>query len=708
MVGGIKELRITLFNLIEDWAKYNPPKESSERLADDWRFCTAYYKAISDGKEIIITYQGKKKSLTMEMLFDMATKIVKERIKREFVFHPREMKPKSLEFYSKIVERLEKEGFIKLEEEDESIEELDISPDEITSLGTDELIALRKKIHILWEERGSRDNDESSVNANIIITNEFKRRQLEIPNKDKLDEISSKFRKEAVTMEERAEAKTEREKEILKFASYLKEIVLDPDHISYSGGSIYAKNREPYDLDCIIKDKDFPGEYLLKLTRMNQYAMSKVFKDQRPIEYSGSLRGPNWRSLAAYDLVLRPKKKFVFKDLDESGFEKACYMEEEVTTEDVIKTAKEAVSKNKITPLEFFYAMKPTKPDYGEKRSAIERFVDFFDEEDFPVLASKKMDGINSIIQKHKDKIKVWTEQGQDITGKVPHLVEAIKKLPVETFSVLAELEMWEGSKHYPREATAGQINRKVPDDSNIIANIYTSTYMDGPNIKDIKGDIHELPEDERQEYLDYLKISQSTNGVPDVSLRFNVVPNTLVNNKKELRRAVSLLSLKPASEGVVTKKNSAIYYLDGNSRNGWGKYHLTSYLAGIIIEPIETKVKGTFNYAYALEPGNFNIARKNLEEVKDKEYVVLGKTFSSATNFKRGDVILIEFETFNFSKNKKDDTIDVSAWAPRVIGRSNRTTPETIKEAVARARKERVLSSKEIDEEGETHFIPS
>ncbi|GAI48163.1 unnamed protein product [marine sediment metagenome] len=168
-------------------------------------------------------------------------------------------------------------------------------------------------------------------------------------------------------------------------------------------------------------------------------------------------------------------------------------MEEEVTTEDAIKTAKEAISKNKITPLEFFYAMKPTKPDYGEKRSAIERFVDFFDEEDFPILASKKMDGMNSIIQKQKDKVKVWTEQGQDITGKVPHLVEAIKKLPVETFAVLAELEMWEGNRHYSRESTAGQINRKVPDDSNIIANIYTTVYMDGPNIKDIKGDIYPI-----------------------------------------------------------------------------------------------------------------------------------------------------------------------------------------------------------------------
>ncbi len=594
-------------------------------------------------------------------------------------------------------------------QEDESIEELDISPDEITTLGDDELETLRKKIHTLWKERGSKDNDESAINANIIINNEFRRRELKIPDKDKLDEISSKFRKEAVTMGERAKAQSEQEEEMLKFGKELKELVLTPDFISFSGGSIYAKNRNPYDLDCIVRqDSSFSDPHLLKLTRMLNVAIHKTWPDGRPVEFHYDPTGPNWRYLPAYDLVLRPKNQLAFREINEPEFEKACYMQEETVAEGATKSAKEAISKNKITPLKFLYAMKPTKPDYGEKRSAIERFVDFFDDEDFPMLVSKKFDGVNSIIQKQRDRVIIWTEQGQDITKKVPHLVEAAKKLPVETFSILAELEMWEGSKHYPREATAGQINRKVPDDSNIIANIYTTVYMDGPNIKDIKGDIHELIEEERQEYLDYFKINQRTNGVPDVSLRFNIVPNTLVYNKKELRRAVSLLSMKPASEGVVTKRNSAIYYLDGNSRNGWAKYHLTSYLAGIVIEAIETKVANVYNYVHALNRGEYEIANKDLEEVRDKEYAVVGKTFSSAKKFKRGDIIIVEFETFNFSDNKEKDIIEIGAWAPRVIGKSNKTTPETIKEVVARAKKERVLSSKEIDEEGETHFIPS
>ncbi|GAI57983.1 unnamed protein product, partial [marine sediment metagenome] len=231
------------------------------------------------------------------------------------------MKPKSLEFYSKIIERLKKEGFIKLEGEDESIEELDISPDEITSLGTDELLALRKKIHILWEERGSKDNDEAAVNANIIITNEFNRRQLKIPDKDKLDEISSKFKKKAITMEERAEAKSKNEEEMLKFGKELKELVLTPDFISFSGGSIYAKNRNPYDLDCIVRQNEsFSDPHLLKLTRMINVAIHKTWPDGRPIEFHYDPTGPNWRYLPAYDLVLRPKKQLAFREISEPEF----------------------------------------------------------------------------------------------------------------------------------------------------------------------------------------------------------------------------------------------------------------------------------------------------------------------------------------------------------------------------------------------------
>jgi len=356
------------------------------------------------------------------------------------------------------------------------------------------------------------------------------------------------------------------------------------------------------------------------------------------------------------------------------------------------------MKEDKVVPMRFCHAMKPTKPDYGERRQTVETFMEFFKEEDFPMLVSKKYDGLNALVTKGgEDKIRIWTEQGQDITSKVPGVVDAFKKLSGD-FTLMAELELWEGGKHLPREAVAGQVNRKVPDDSGIVANAYTIIYRN--------EDIHKLPESERQNHLGKLNLPQATVGVPDVAKRLNAVPNVTARNMAELKRAVSMLSMKVGSEGVVVKKASAPYYLDGNSRNGWAKYHLTSVLSGVVIEAIETKVAGTYNYRYGLEPGGLSIARKNLEEVRDKEYAVAGKTFSSATKFKRGDVIIVEFETFNYTDDERDGTVDVSAWAPRVVGLSGRTTPDSITTVKNRAKQDRVLSYKRIDKESESHFI--
>lgn len=123
-------MKITALDLIADWAKYDAKKERDERLADDWRWVCNFYKALKEGKEVFITYEGKKTKLTMEMLLDMATNIVKERLDRGFEFHPGNMESHSLELYNKILDRMGKEA----------------------RLSNDELEALYGKIHTVLKE----------------------------------------------------------------------------------------------------------------------------------------------------------------------------------------------------------------------------------------------------------------------------------------------------------------------------------------------------------------------------------------------------------------------------------------------------------------------------------------------------------------------------------------------------------------------------
>lgn len=192
-------MKITAFDLIADWGKYDVMHEQDDRLADDWHLIGAFYKGLKQGKEIFITYDGKKLQLTMEMLMDMASMIVREGLGRGLDFHPRNMGRDSLELYNEVLDKMDKETYLEEEITEGRLDEL-ILPGTITELSDDELDALRRKIHTVWKENGSKKDDEDAINRNIIVNNEFIRRGREIPDEDELDKICQEWTKIAVHM----------------------------------------------------------------------------------------------------------------------------------------------------------------------------------------------------------------------------------------------------------------------------------------------------------------------------------------------------------------------------------------------------------------------------------------------------------------------------------------------------------------------------
>jgi len=199
MVGGITKLKITAFNLIADWAKYDVMKQEDDRLFGDWQYVCAFYKAVKQDKEILITYDGKKIQLNMEMLMSMATMIVREGLGRGLDFHPRNMGRGALELYNEVLHKMDKGTRLEEQITEGRLDEL-VLPGMITELGDDELDALRRKIHTVWKENGSEKDDEDAINRNIIVNNEFIRRGREIPDQDELDKICEEWTKIAVHM----------------------------------------------------------------------------------------------------------------------------------------------------------------------------------------------------------------------------------------------------------------------------------------------------------------------------------------------------------------------------------------------------------------------------------------------------------------------------------------------------------------------------
>ena len=96
-------------------------------------------------------------------------------------------------------------------------------------------------------------------------------------------------------------------------------------------------------------------------------------------------------------------------------------------------------------------------------------------------------------------------------------------------------------------------------------------------------GDIHKLPFEQREKYLEALGIEQSTNEVPDLSKKLNRVPSLISTDIEELRAHTEELAAKPGSEGNVAKKASHPYSLAGRDE-AQIKFHNSAGLAGLVL----------------------------------------------------------------------------------------------------------------------------
>jgi len=493
----------------------------------------------------------------------------------------------------------------------------------------------------------------------------------------------------------------DRAKEIHK----LGQIIWIPNYISWTGSSLFADNRLPNDLDTVFRDKEINPALLLKVNRIFQkYLGTQAHPIPEPF-------GPNWRHLPLWDLALVPTKELQILEINEPAFIQEFYesfgpLLEAVPragSKEVQKQAAHSIKQDKIKMNRFFLGMKPTRPAFPEERMTLDSLLKFFKPEDFPVLVEKKYDGQRLIIFKNGDKVRIFSDDGEELTSRFPQTIEAIKKLNVNQAILDSETEMWEGKKHLPRETIAGYSHSKSkPDDSNIVSNIFGLLYLDGK-------DLHHQPEAKRRELLEKTKFPQSTIDEPDLKYRLNLVPSKIAHNIQELKAFTEDLRYRPASEGVVVKKHNAIYYLDRLSRNGWFKLHNTAVMNAIVIEVIETKTHGVHNYRYGIDQQNFQIKPGDLAEVKGREWLEVGKTFSTEKKVSRGDIIEIEFETLNLIRDERTDTVKATAWIPRFMRvRTDRTTPDKLDDIVKRAQKNRILMKKTISPEGKTIYESS
>jgi len=560
----------------------------------------------------------------------------------------------------------------------------DYEPGKLKKLSDEDLIAVQKELCQIFEERGAKEGDELVINAYLLVREEIEKRGLRARFEGKLGRLTG-----SLTEGKLDGFLIEKAKQIQK----LGQIIWKDKYIALTGSAAFVENRLPNDLDTVFRDDEVNKDLLLKVNR--------IFERYFGVESCphASSAGSNWRNLPLWDLALVPTKELKFIEMNEPGFIEQFYesLGLESSREGSAKFRNEAAAslrEDKILLERYFLTLKPTRPAVPEERMTLESLLKYFKEEDFPANVEKKYDGANHEFTKDGDKITIISEDGEDNTARLPKTVEAVRRLKAKTAKFLGELEAWEGNKHLPREVVSGYLHsHSKPDDSHIVTNVYGVVFLEGE-------DLHKKSEAERRKALEGMGWPQTTVDEPDLKYRLNLAPSRTAKNTGELKAAIADLRKRPGSEGVVVKKHKAIYYLDRNSRNGWFKLHNTGMLEGIVIEAIETTVRGVYNYRYGIDQGKYKVKPGDLSEVSGREWMEVGKTFSTKKKVGRGSVIEIEFETLNFVKDERSGTVKITAWVPRFM-KAVAGKPDSVDEVVSEARRNLILRQKTITKDG-------
>jgi len=375
--------------------------------------------------------------------------------------------------------------------------------------------------------------------------------------------------------------------------------------------------------------------------------------------------------------------------------------EPEMITMSIVQSRHEVRLARGIKIMRYFQTMKPAKAAKPGEPATFDFYLAVFKSRDFPVFLQKKYDGANLEIHRSGNDVKIWTEDGVDVTHRLPGTVEEIKKLNHNKFAALAEAEFWKGKFHYPRERAAGYLMSKdKPDDSNIVLNFY-DVVATGSH-----GDVSGKNMIERDKVLDTFDFKQSTIGVPDLKYRLNRAPSKMAKNASELKTKSEELRFAAGSEGIVAKPFWGVYDLSGR-RKEQIKFHNSVIFVARVLKRNQTKTPGVYTYKWAIKSGPLKAREQHAVMINNEEYIHGGNTDSTDFKLSKGDLIVIEAETFNKVYYEKDDTVKVSAWVPRVLEQKADKGVDSVKSVMKEAQNNRVLTIKKVHKDGSESYLP-
>ncbi|MFH1336724.1 MAG: hypothetical protein ABII96_09430 [Candidatus Zixiibacteriota bacterium] len=235
---------------------------------------------------------------------------------------------------------------------------------------------------------------------------------------------------------------------------------------------------------------------------------------------------------------------------------------------------------NEISPFKF---ITPTKP---KKSNSISNEV--FHLDDLLSLSGEfiiepKYDGVRIQIHKKDGEVRIFTDEGNQIEEKFPHLLNDVLSYHKENFILDGELVKYKGNSRLSHKEVAGYIHAKSssdksgsPDDSHFLFKLFDLIYLNGE-------DKTSFPMEQRKKLLE--------DSFPDT--------NFIQKVKYEKATAQDLSSrIKniATSEGAMIKKSDSGYFESENWYK-WKRY----FELDVLITSVQENKGGSFNYTCAL-----------------------------------------------------------------------------------------------------------
>ena len=333
------------------------------------------------------------------------------------------------------------------------------------------------------------------------------------------------------------------------------------------------------------------------------------------------------------------------------------YIVQDEIIKDVIRSQNEKIIKEAetsrtsgVVPFRYFEMLKGQAGYRKQETYSIKGVLEIISPKDYPFEVDEKYDGMRIQIHKKGSKVKILSIDGEDLTDKLPFMVEEIKKQPDSVRD--AELTGWEKGyregSHIGRSTVAGHIHagKELPH-KNFYANVFDLVWFEGK-------DIHNSPLSERRKLLETMPSSEHV----------KIIAMKLAKNPAELTKAIEWAGKFKGSEGAMIKSWASKYPLTAFSSK-WIKFKKEADLDAEVLDTYQVAGSKTYNYLMILR-------------TIDGEPVPIGRTYNTPIKAKKGDILRVAFGNLNMYEDPNTKKVWFNWVFPRVIeAREDKNTPD-------------------------------